>query len=83
MPSQTNSEPAGEPFSTDRKPTRDRRQTAVEMVKQAGCINRSDIVKVFGVTVLTASHDLQAIMREMPGLMVYDPKRKAYVLATE
>lgn len=62
---------------------RGRRQTAVAIVQREGCINRSDITKIFGVSLLTASHDLQAIMREMPGLMAYDPKRKAYVLATE
>lgn len=80
MPLQTNSAPNEGPFSTDRKPARDRRHTAVAMVQKHGTINRSDIVQVFNVSVLTASHDLQAIMRELPGLMEYDTKRKAYVL---
>lgn len=44
-------------------------------------INRADLIEHFGVSTVTASHDLKQAAERWPGLMTYDRSAKVYQLA--
>lgn len=52
----------------------------IEMVQIFGFINRSHVVKKFGVTVAVASSDFGKVQKIHPHLMRYDTSQKCYFL---
>lgn len=50
-----------------------------ERLLSNGAVNRSDLVRKFGVSVPQASVDLRRFDEAHPGAMRYDKSRKAYV----
>lgn len=52
------------------------------ILKDHGRVNRSDLIRVFGISAPQASKDLTSITELWPGAMRYDPKAKAYVVET-
>ncbi|MBD9539973.1 hypothetical protein IB276_10970 [Ensifer sp. ENS04] len=52
----------------------------IESVEIFGFINRSHVVKKFGVTEQVASKDFQSIQKLHPHLMRYDTSAKSYFL---
>ena len=49
------------------------------MLDVYGHINRSHLMRKFGVSNAQAALDFAAFKREKPGQMTYDPRRKSYV----
>lgn len=60
---------------------RHRVEWIIEMIEIYGFINREHIEKKFGVSTPQASVDLQAAMRQNPGLIRYNRNTKRYEAA--
>lgn len=56
-----------------------RQEWISEMLDVYGHINRSHLMRKFGVSNAQAALDFAAFKREKPGQMTYDPRRKSYV----
>lgn len=52
----------------------------IESIEIFGFINRSHVVKKFGVSERVASSDFSAVQKLHPHLMRYDPSAKCYFL---
>lgn len=60
-----------------------RQEWIAETVRVFGFINRDHIVRKFGVSVPTASLDLQEFQRANPSCVTYDKSAKRYVANKE
>lgn len=58
--------------------TEHRQEWIKEMMYVYGFINREHLVRKFAISVLQASHDLNAYMRFNPGHIVYNKATKRY-----
>jgi hypothetical protein len=54
-----------------------------DTLRSNGKINRSDLIKEFGISAPQASNDLQAFLGMYPTAMRYDKRRKTYVSTIE
>lgn len=59
-----------------------RQSFIAEMLHIYGYINRAHLVRKFGCSEISASHDLTKFAAGNPDRVRYDPSRKAYVTTT-
>lgn len=52
-----------------------------DTLKAKGRINRSDLMREYGISKPQASNDLRAFLAIYPGSMTYDKREKTYVSA--
>lgn len=56
-----------------------RQNWIAETLRVFGYINRTHLMRKFGISSQQASHDLGRFQEEQPGLMLYDTTAKRYV----